>query len=244
MIVAWLAFFDSLLAVSMLAAGIVGAHYRYTTPFTGFQMFLLGFLMGFVAVLLGLIGIFATRTPMRAPARPRAVIGTILGLLVITPILWIMLTGPKVPAINDITTDFDNPPEFVRALQLNANHDRSMKYDRAKYADKQLNGYGPLAPLKMPEPPDDAFKAVQKTASQMPDWTITSANTSTRTIEGYATSALFHFNDDFIVQVRPGEGGGSLLEMRSKSRDGIGDFGINHKRITDFFAAVAPGATS
>ncbi|HLX36292.1 MAG TPA: DUF1499 domain-containing protein, partial [Candidatus Binataceae bacterium] len=79
---------------------------------------------------------------------------------------------------------------------------------------------------------------------EMPDWTITDTDAANHTIEGYATSALFHFNDDFIIQVRPGPDGGSLLEMRSKSRDGIGDFGVNHKRITDFFARVAPGAPS
>jgi uncharacterized protein (DUF1499 family) len=243
MIVAWLAFFDGLLAVALIAAAVVGAHWRYVLPFTGFQIFLLGFLLGFVALLLGLIGIFATRNPIRAPARPRAVIGTILGLFVVTPVLWIMLTGPKVPAINDITTDVDHPPEFAHAQELNANRGRDMKYDKAKYADRQLQGYGPLAPLKMPEPPDDAFKTVQRTASQMPTWTITNANTATRTIEGYSTSVLFHFNDDFIIQVRQGEGGGSLLEMRSKSRDGIGDFGVNHKRIKDFFAAISPGSS-
>ena len=243
MIVAWLAFYDGLLAVAMISAGVVGAHWRYVLPFTGFQMFLLGFLLGFVALLLGLIGIFATRNPFRAPARPRAVIGTILGLFSIAPVVWVILTGPKVPAINDITTDFDNPPEFTHALQLNANRGRDMKYDKAKYADHQLQGYGPLQPLKMPEPPDDAFKAVQRTASQMPTWTITNTNLATRTIEGYSTSGLFHFNDDFIIQVRQGEGGGSLLEMRSKSRDGIGDNGVNHKRIKDFFAAISPGSS-
>ena len=244
MIVAWLAFFDGLLAVAMLAAGVVGAHWRYVIPFVGFQMFLLGFLLGFIALLLGLIGIFATRNPMRVSARPRAVIGTVLGLVAIAPVLLIILTGPKVPAINDITTDFDNPPEFTNAQQLNANHGRDMKYDRAKYADRQLQGYGAFPPLKMPEPPDDAFKAVQRTASQMPTWTITVTNPATRTIEGYSTSDLFHFNDDFVIQVRQGEGGGSLLEMRSKSRDGIGDNGVNHKRIKDFFAAISPGASS
>ena len=243
MVIAWLAFFDGLLAVALLAAGVVGAHWRYVPPFSGFQIFLLGFLLVIVALLLGLIGIFATRHPMRAAGRPRAVIGTILGLFAIAPVLWIILTGPKVPAINDITTDVDNPPEFTHALQLNANRGRDMKYDKAKYADRQQQGYGPLAPLKMPEPPDDAFKAVQRTASQMPTWTITTTDPATRTIEGYSTSDLFHFNDDFIIVVRQGEGSGSLLEMRSKSRDGIGDNGVNHKRIKDFFAAISPGSS-
>jgi uncharacterized protein (DUF1499 family) len=243
MIIAWLAFFDSLLAVAMLGAGVVGAHWHWVTPILGLSIFLLGTLVGIIALLLGLIGIFATRNPMRAAARPRAVVGTVLGVMSILPVVLIILTSPKVPAINDITTDFDNPPEFSNAQQLNANHGRDMKYDKAKYADRQLQGYGPLAPLKMPEPPDEAFKTVQRTASQMPTWTITVTDPATHTIEGYWTSRLFHFNDDFIIVVRAGEGGGSLLEMRSKSRDGIGDQGVNHKRIMNFFAAVAPGSS-
>jgi uncharacterized protein (DUF1499 family) len=244
MIVAWLAFFDSLLAVAMLAAGVAGAHWHWMTSILGLSTFLLGTLVGFIALVLGLIGIMLTRNPMRAAARPRALVGTVFGALTLLPVILIILTSPKVPPINDITTDFDHPPEFTNAQQGNANRGRDMKYDRTKYADRQLQGYGPLAPLKMPEPPDDAFKAVQRTAAQMPTWTITMTDPATRTIEGYATSKLFHFNDDFVIQVRPGDDGGSLLEMRSKSRDGIGDFGVNYKRIKGFFAAISPSSSS
>ena len=243
MIIAWLAFFDSLLGVAMVAAGVLGAYWHMMTPLLGLGVFALGSLVGLIALVLGLIGIFVTRNPIRAAARPRAVVGTVLGVLTMIPLVLIMVTSPKVPPINDITTDFDNPPEFTNAQQLNANHGRDMKYDKAKYADRQLQGYGPLPPLKMPEPPDDAFKTVQHTASQMPTWIITVTDPSTRTLEGYDTSKLFHFNDDFIIVIRQGDGGGSLLEMRSKSRDGIGDQGVNHKRIKDFFAAISPGSS-
>jgi uncharacterized protein (DUF1499 family) len=242
MAIAWLAFLDSLMAVAMIGAGMFGAHFRWFPPFSGFQMFLMGFLLGFIAFLMGLIGIFATRNPIRAHGRKRAVVGTVVGLLVVLPILWIMLTGPKVPAINDITTDFDNPPEFTKAVELN--HGRNMKYDRAKYADRQLHGYGPLAPLKLSTPPDEAFQTVQRTAAQMPTWTITVTDPTTHTLEGYSTSSLFHFNDDFVIQVRADPSGGSLVEMRSKSRDGIGDFGVNHQRIEKFFAAISPSSNS
>ncbi len=120
-----------------------------------------------------------------------------------------------------------------------------MKYDKAKYAERQQQGYPALPPLKMPEQPDDAFKAVQRAAEQMPTWTITNTDPASQTIEGYSTSgSLFHFNDDFVIQVRPGTDGGSLLDMRSKSRDGIGDFGVNYKRIVTFFAAVQPDSKS
>ena len=167
-----------------------------------------------------------------------------VGLIAFVPALWLVLAGPKVPAINDITTDFDNPPEFTHALEINQNHGRDMKYNRAKYADRQLRGYGPLAPLKLPDPPDEAFKTVQRTAAQMPTWTITMTDPASHTLEGFATSSLFHFRDDFIIQVRPDAGSGSLVEMRSKSRDGIGDFGVNYKRIKDFFAAISPASSS
>src|SRR6202050_5910035 len=110
MIIAWLAFFEGLLAVALFASGVVGAHWRYVPPFTVCQIFLLGFLFGIIAFLMGLIGIFVTRNPMRAAARPRAVIGTILGLFVIAPILWTMFTGPKVLTIHHINCVFGHHP--------------------------------------------------------------------------------------------------------------------------------------
>lgn len=242
MIPAWLAFFDSLMAVALVAAGVVAAHFRYTTPFLGFKLFVLGFMLGILAFVLGVIGIFATRNPMRAPARPRAVIGTILGLFVMVPVLAIVMRTSKYPPINDITTDTQNPPEFVHATELAPNQGRDMKYDRARYAQIQQGGYGAVEPLKMPETPDDAFAIVQKKARETPGWQITNIDPGTRTIEGVDTSNLFHFEDDFVIQVRPGEGGGSLLEMRSKSRDGVGDLGVNYQRIEKFFASVTPNS--
>jgi uncharacterized protein (DUF1499 family) len=240
MIPAWLAFFDSLLAVALVLAGIVGAHWRFLSPFGGFQLFVLGFFLGIVALVFGLIGIFATRNPMRAPARPRAVVGTILGLFVVAPVVWTIVTTSKYPAINDISTDVDNPPEFVHASELAPNHGRDMKYDKVKYAARQQQGYGVVEPLKMPESPDDAFRTVQKKAAEIPAWQITATDPQTRTIEGYCTSGLFHFQDDFVIQVRQDPAGsGSLLEMRSKSRDGVGDLGVNYKRIKRFFAKVS-----
>jgi len=133
-------------------------------------------------------------------------------------------------------------PEFTHATELVANQGRDMKYDRAKYARRQAAGYGELAPLKVAVDPDATFAKVEATAKQMPTWLITSDDPKARALEGIATSALFHFHDDFVIQVRPApDGTGSLIEMRSKSRDGIGDFGVNYKRIRTFFDALGNG---
>ena len=236
---AWLAFFDALLAVAMIAAGIIGAHFYLTTPFMGFQLFALGFLLSILGFVIGLIGIFMTRNPQLAAGRRRATVATVISAVIALPLLAMLAGRSKYPPINDITTDFDNPPEFVNAQKLQHELNRDMKYDKAKYADRQQAGYGPIEPIKERLSPADAFARVIEVAKASPTWTITYTDPATNTIEVVATSKLFHFNDDVVVQVRPTPDGASLIEMRSKSRDGIGDLGVNARRIRHFFDRIA-----
>jgi uncharacterized protein (DUF1499 family) len=238
MILAWLAFFESLLAIALIGAGVIGAHFALTTPFLGFKLYVAGSAFALLAFVFGLIGYFMTLNAAKASARPRAVAGLVIGAIAFLPLLYTVLTSPKVPPINDITTDTQTPPEFTKAGELPPNQGRDMKYDPAKYSAAQHAGYPDLQALKVPQPPDAAFAAAQHAASMMPNWQVTNADPATHTIEGVSTSNLFRFQDDFVIQVRPGDGGGSLVEMRSKSRDGIGDLGVNYKRIKDFFAAM------
>jgi uncharacterized protein (DUF1499 family) len=114
-----------------------------------------------------------------------------------------------------------------------------MKYDKAKYADRQLKGYGPIGPIKERLDPAAAFARVTEVAKASPTWTITYTDPATNTMEVVATSKLWHFNDDVVIQIRPSPDGASLIEMRSKSRDGIGDFGVNARRIHRFFDRIA-----
>jgi uncharacterized protein (DUF1499 family) len=239
MTLAWLAFFDALLAIAMIAAGIIGAHFYLTTPFMGFQLFALGFLLSILGFVFGIIGILMTRNPQLAAGRRRATVATVISALIALPLILTVLRSSKYPPINDITTDFDNPPEFVNAQKLQHEPNRDMKYDKAKYADRQQAGYGPIGPIKEHLSPADAFARVTEVAKGSPTWTITYSDPATNTLEVVATSKLFHFNDDVVIQVRPSPDGVSLIEMRSKSRDGIGDFGVNARRIRHFFDRVA-----
>ena len=133
---AWLAFFDAILAIAMIAAGMIGAHFRLIAPFMGFQLFALGFLLSLLGFLVGLLAIFLTRKPQ---ARPGAIVhcwATVVCVVIALPVIVTVLGSAKYPPINDITTDFDNPPEFVNAQKLQHEPNRDMKYDKAKYADR------------------------------------------------------------------------------------------------------------
>jgi uncharacterized protein (DUF1499 family) len=93
----------------------------------------------------------------------------------------------------------------------------------------------------MDGPPDEVFAKTAILAGRIPNWLISRNDPQTHTLEGIATSGLFKFHDDFIIEVRPAEGGGSLVEMRSKSRDGKGDLGANYHRIMSFLTLVKTG---
>ena len=71
---AWLAFFDAILAIAMIAAGMVGAHFYLLAPFMGFQLFALGFLLSILGFFVGLLAIFLTRTAQARAGRNRAVL--------------------------------------------------------------------------------------------------------------------------------------------------------------------------
>ncbi len=258
MVPAWLSIFNAIFAVLLVEMGVAGAHLGAIPPMIGFLAFLLSFVIAILALLFGLIGLARTAVPERRPGRPKAIAGIVLGLLIAVPVgftMWRWWSMPY-PNINDITTDYDNPPQFVNPPGLLAD---SMKYDRARLEPIQSKYYPQLDPLRLDEKPDAAFASMKAAANaarlvgpQMadqipagPGWFIVYVDPATRTIEGVETSYLFRFRDDFVIQVRPGPGANSsLVEMRSRARDGTGDFGANYNRIREFFALLKPGGDS
>ncbi|HZP46460.1 MAG TPA: DUF1499 domain-containing protein [Candidatus Binataceae bacterium] len=235
MILAWLAFFDGSLAVALALAGMVVAHYDFAAPIVGFTVFAAGLAFGLVGVLIGLIATLLTAlSAKRRAGLARSVVGLLLSAFVVVPPAVIVLGHPY-PPINDITTDTSNPPEFTHAQELAENQGRDMTYPKAFAAiQESAPAYQKLGPEKLDEPPDEVFKKANILAGEVQDWRITYVDPKTRSIEGVATSMLFHFKDDFVIQIRPAPGGGSLVEMRSKSRVGKGDLGTNYNRIMSF----------
>jgi uncharacterized protein (DUF1499 family) len=215
-------------AVTGFIGGPALAHFYIVPAMAGFVLFDLGGLLGVVALIAGVI--FAVRGSGLG-------LGLVLGVLITAAFLAVALPAHKFPPINDITTDTTNPPQFVKAATLNANAGRNLGYPGAAFADQQRAGYPDLGPLQMSLLPDEAFRRVAAVARQMPAWEITRVDPTARALEGVATSRLFRFQDDFVVEVRP-HGNGSVIQMRSKSRDGKGDIGANAARIKAFFARL------
>ena len=215
-------------AVVGFVGGPLLAHLGILPALGGFALFGLGGLLGISATVVGVIG----------AVRGRGVgVGLVCGALVALVFLAVASRGGKVPRINDITTDTTNPPQFVAAGSLPANHGRDMAYPGPSFAEQQRAGYPDLAPLTVAGSPDDVYKRVEAAAHQMPTWQVTRSDPTAHALEGVDTTALFQFHDDFVIEVRP-QNSGSVVQMRSKSRDGQGDIGANALRIKAFFAKL------
>lgn len=239
MIPAWLSLLDAAIAVMLVACGMLGARLELIPALFGFQMFILGALLGLLGLVSGLIGIWRTGDPALRSGRIAAWIGTIVGLAIALPVAAVVLMSRGFPILDDVTTNFADPPTFTRAGLIDENRDRSLTYDRAHCEPLQRAAYGTIAPLALPDAPPIAFQHVKIAAGEMPDWRVTFVDPRRLALEGVAVSGPFHFKQDFVIEVRPGTGGGSVVEMRSKSRDGISDFGVNAAHIRALFAMLA-----
>ncbi len=241
MVLAWVCYYDALLAVGLVAAGIVAAHFELIAPFYGFQMMIAGLAFAALGLVCALFAVPITAfSAKRKAARGRALVGAVLALAILVPVVVVIMQTRSYPLINDITTDPDHPPVFVKALELQPG--RNMSYNPDLVAvQKGTPAYADLAPLKMAGSLDEVFAKMAILAGRIPSWVITRNDPQVHSLEGIATSGLFRFHDDFIIEVRPADGGGSLVEMRSKSRDGKGDLGANYHRIMSFLALVKTG---
>ena len=226
-----LAFFTGLAAAAAFAIGPLVAYGEVVPPMTGFILFALGILLALVTIVLALVSVVRGR-------RSGALwLGLLLALAVVGVTFGIVSRRGNFPRINDITTDTQNAPRFTHAQTLPENQGRDMSYPGEDFARQQREGYGEITGLRLPLPPDQAFARVQLAARGVPGWKLTQEDMQGRRLEGYETSNLFRFRDDFVIEVRP-DGDASIVHMRSKSRDGQGDLGVNAKRIQEFFARL------
>ena len=93
-----------------------------------------------------------------------------------------------------------------------------------------------LAPIEVAAAPGDALAQAQRAAESL-GWKVTAVRAPAGEFEAQEVSGLFEFVDDVAVRVRP-QGTGSVIDVRSKSRDGQSDLGANAARIRRFQDAL------
>lgn len=221
---------------ALLMAGL--AVFGLRLSIIDFQPALIGLagttLAGLLAIVLGLIG---TLRAIKAKETRIAstLAGSTLGFLVVAPVLMTLMAGAGTPRIHDISTDLAHPPEFVaiKALRTPA-HNSLDRLEPENLAALQKSGYPDLAPLFIPRPFDQVFEQAVVLVKKH-GWEIAAASAANGRIEATDTTRIMGFKDDVVIRVQAA-GNKTQVDMRSASRAGKGDLGLNAKRIRQFLA--------
>src|SRR3977135_75440 len=110
-------------------------------------------------------------------------------------------------------------------------------YDDPQLPQLQKVTYPDLAALKAALPVAKAFNEALHVAKSMPGWTIIASDADTGHIEATQQSRWFRFTDDIVIRVSC-DAAGSRIDMRSTSRQGQSDYGVNAARIRAYFGAL------
>ena len=147
-----------------------------------------------------------------------------------------LVSGRGAPPIHDVTTDTEDPPAFVAAVALNT--PGRTDYEGPALAERQRTAYPDLGPAMLPVPPADAFRQALAVVRRM-DWELVATDPDTFRIEATDRSVWFGFEDDVVVRIAAAGASGSRVDVRSLSRVGVGDLGVNARRVREFLHALA-----
>jgi uncharacterized protein (DUF1499 family) len=202
---------------------------------TGFDILKLAFYAALIAGVVSLAGLI-----LSAGRRPAVLFMALVGLALsaVTAYMpWTYYrTVSSVPKIHDITTDILNPPKFVAVAKLRAKGDHPVDYEGTEIGAEQRNAYPDIEPFTTPAPKDKVFEASRQALASM-GLNIVDAVPAEGRIEAVDTSLLYGFKDDVVVRIQEAAGA-TRVDVRSMSRVGKSDLGMNAKRIRTFLARL------
>ena len=225
-------------AVVIAALGLTAARYDMVPKLTGFMAFVGGGLVAALALVLGLIALVRGRG-QAGPGRGKLIAAVLVSLGYAGFIASRPLLAADVPPIHDVTTDLANPPQFETLPLREDNLAGVGTVDNWRRI--HAGAYGRLAPLSVPGTVAEVTARAARLA-EAEGWKVAVSDPARGHVEATASVSYIRFKDDVVIRVTPSpDGSGSRVDMRSVSRVGVSDFGVNAKRIEAFLKALAAG---
>lgn len=159
-------------------------------------------------------------------------------------------TAESLPFIHDITTDTQNPPTFsdvIKAERAKVEGVNTLDYigkkARTKDGEKlvsvlQVKAYPAVRTLVLSEQPDVVFGEALAAVKSL-GWEIAVSDPDKGRIDATDTTFWYGFKDDVTVRIKAGEGGETLVDVRSVSRVGGSDLGANAARVEKLLSRLA-----
>ena len=229
----------SVVAAVMLPVGALGTRLGIWQFSGGFMLLAGGVVLAAVGLIVGLVGIIVAARRKLAADKPAIYIGTLVSALVMAVMGVQFVTAASVPPIHNISTDVNDPPAFERIVALRGEGSNPLEYDAARLGPLQAQAYPWVQPLDSDLAPANAVRRARGVLEDM-GLEIVGVEEDRGLLEATDTTFWFGFKDDVVVRIRAQEdGSGSRVDVRSVSRVGTSDLGVNARRIGEFLTAFA-----
>jgi Protein of unknown function (DUF1499) len=214
---------------------ISGFAFRFRV--VSFEEFIVGVGAGSALALAGLI--IATTVMREFWARGgegarTALSGVAICLIAMAPVVVTSIATLLLPKVNDVTTDSTDPPALTQVAAARAAAGAPPHRPRAS-GETGLPAYPNLRPLVTQRAPEAVFDAARALVDES-GWLVVSTApplTGPGLIVATAETMLLGFKDDIAIRVAAIPGG-TKVDVRSASRVGRHDLGVNARRIRSF----------
>jgi hypothetical protein len=185
--------------------------------------------------MVGLVAFFAIKKiPFSKAALAVTALCSIVPIVALAPH---MSKAQAVPPIHDITTNPIDPPEFHEVVKRRIYAANDLAFGDADHTAEDMEAlhaeYYPYLETKVVSmSPAEAIDRSRAVLEEM-GLEIINVSESLGVVEATDTTFWFGFKDDVVVRVRS-EADRSIIDVRSVSRVGQSDLGVNAERIKGF----------
>lgn len=216
--------------------------HRFGALETKTAIFLLGLSIA-LAITALLVGLAALAEIWRHGGRGtrHALFGIVIALSVLAWPLWRLSALVILPPINDVTTDWQDPPALRAAASLRPEGSNSPAYPGISFIEAQAEAYPEIVPFFLSYPAESVYRAARDEVAAR-GWQELLATPPVEGaaghVEALAYTLIFGFQDDVSIRITPRGEGQSRVDMRSASRIGRHDLGENAERIYSFLTSL------
>ncbi len=231
--IGWLCNFvlgGAILIVVMALGALTLARYDIIDKLPGFIAFMQMLQPSAVISLLAFLALMMTIW-RKVKGRWKAGVALALSLgMLLVMYTQVMMPASSVPPIHDITTDMDDPPQFVTK---NRPETSTGPFSMEEWRAFHSQAYADIQPIVIDKDPAQVLGDARALMEER-GWDVNHVDAAAGHVEGTAYAGYLKFRDDVVVEVTPVADGSSRVDMRSVSQVGVSDLGYNAARIKAF----------
>ncbi len=229
----------SVVAAVLVVMSGLGTRFGIWEYTGGFSIASGGVLLASAGLFLGIVGYVVCLFKGYKAERANLLIGVFVSALILGQAGMQMAALSAVPPIHNISTDTNDPPEFDALVAVRqAEGANPLDYDAEVLAQIQQQAYPWVQTLNLASSPANTLN---NAVSVLEDMGLDIVNVAAEQgiVEATDTTFWYGFKDDVVVRVRSAEAGpGSIVDVRSVSRVGQSDLGLNAKRIGEILTGL------